>query len=984
MKITTLPDCFCNSVHNIIIQWNCHSSADEKKCFNFIENCPIRHWIRINNLKESRIYYKENRESKVWLFIPDYTYIESLPHPKLSSNYHHECCLSLSSASSSSSSFPIGLIPCIELSLISSHCNGIFLEFKRTNHLYHEKFQQYYYLLLNIDKIIQSSDKLFYQQTIKLFNIWCIFIGSQCSENKDQCTNFYALLIPGIYSSSSIMLDNKLLCATPLKQTVQCQNDDDCFHFDEQFSKKKFSLLIHDLNYLLKFCLIYQINQLQNKHVIHSREYALKYKDCTLSKLFQRLLLNLYIESRNLNFKSYQYAEDFIQFPYISELQENDQSSIDILNESIINLHDICDILRSVDKSNNVAEEIHTISTLDQCFKCIYTTYCTQISPSSSSSLSKPMMNHSLDVHVRNTLLQLKLNPHKVHHYHHHQSLKHLTLNSSNLNQPQTTTPITSMNHSKSPFYVIGKIQWDNTYGCFCLQTLQKNIFNYFHNNNNNNMNNHEEDEKANTIITIPLIIDMMMNASNEMINVLFLPFDNSLVLLNDIEIMYTEEYYSMKEVISLGNCESKKPSHVLSKMYIYPKQIIPLQLNHLSESRLDEWEQQPQHNKQSCSLILLRLGPLSTVVSTDSTECSTSPTNNPLWTYVFVGKSIEDTTTTTTNTTDNLIYLSLTGDLAYRWYYRFQIGSHYQLHWLNIIDKVTVVDHHHHQSSTTLQHLIHVSIIVNTFNPMMDNRNPYCCTIVPLNDLLKNRTNYPIGCLLNFEAIILFYSIGSLNDDWLLWIIPATASSSDGLSQPLSHINTITTVYKVTLSKKYNTSVNYNNNNLDLISSLFTMFNQSRLYYCRFTDFSLSAINQSESLPSSSSLVNLHLNYTNLSRITLMNQTDIDPVLNQISTQLSDSLIISFNDDDDDEIDNSLIVVSKKSKLSNITDNHNYYYDWIARPISVGYLNGQDDVSSVKECIHVQATIIRCLEFQVYRLPPPANTAGDDDVGGK
>ncbi|VDP83059.1 unnamed protein product, partial [Schistosoma curassoni] len=106
-----------------------------------------------------------NRESKVWLFIPDQTYIEPLPRSRIPSNCIHECCLSQSfspttTSSSSSRSFPVGLIPSIELSLISSHCNGIFLEFERINHPHHHHHHpkcNQHYLLLNIDKTIQSA-----------------------------------------------------------------------------------------------------------------------------------------------------------------------------------------------------------------------------------------------------------------------------------------------------------------------------------------------------------------------------------------------------------------------------------------------------------------------------------------------------------------------------------------------------------------------------------------------------------------------------------------------------------------------------------------------------------------------------------------------------------------------------------------------------------------------------------------------------------
>ncbi|CAH8597239.1 unnamed protein product [Schistosoma intercalatum] len=952
IKITSNSDCFCHSIYNVIIQWNVKDDDNtmiEEKCLKFLHHCPIRCWVSIHNLKESRIYYKQNRESKVWLFIPDQTYIESLPRSRIPSNCIHECCLSQSfspttSSSSSSRSFPVGLIPSIELSLISSHCNGIFLEFERINHPphhhHHPKCNQHY-LLLNIDKTIQSVDKLLYRQNIKLFNVWSFFIDTNHDNNK---THFYALLIPGIYSSSSstIDTDNKLSTIYS-KQTIHCQSD--CFHFDEPLNKKKFSLLLHDLNYLFNFCLAYQINSLQYKEeVIHYKENILRNQDCTLSELFKHLLSNLFIQSRYVNFKSYQYAEDFIQFPFISNVQENYQS-FNFVKDSIIDLHDIIARLQSIDKSmelNNDSEEICTFSTTDQCFKCIYSSYCTQFIPSKSSSLLSTTMNHLWHVQVCKTLLQIRLHHNKFQQY--RRSFKRLIPITS------TMTQTTLKNHLESSLYVIGKILWNNTHGCFYLQTVHKSIFNHFCNDNNDG-NNNNNNEKDNTV-SIPLIFNM--NTSDE-INVLFLLSDHSLILLKDVQVLYEEE--NSAEVITSGNC-ADMPFHSTdsvsstSRMYIYAKQIIPFQVNYLSESIMDDYGKL-REQQQSCTIVLVNLGPLSCC----SPEASVDPnghspsSNKLLWSYMFAGKFIENNTVANVNAAtfnngssvdSNLMYLSLTGDLAYRWYYNFQIGYHYQLSWVNINSSTSF---NHDQSP--LRQLISVSILNNSIP--MNRENLSFVNVANLNDIMHERSNYPIGCLLNFEAVILFKQYCSLTGHWILWV-----TTCSELPKTLSSLNNIdvTTVYKVNLFRKTKLV-----NNLDIVS-LFTTSNQMILY-CRFTNFSLSAIT-----PTSSSLASLHLNYTDLSRIIVVNQTNTDSMLDKISTQLSDSLTISL----DNEYDNSLIV-TKEPKLL-ISNN----YDWIGGSISTGYSNVEGDL--LKERINVQATITRCLEFQIYRL---SNTAGDD-----
>lgn len=388
------------------------------------------------------------------------------------------------------------------------------------------------------------------------------------------------------------------------------------------------------------------------------------------------------------------------------------------------------------------------------------------------------------------------------------------------------------------------------------------------------------------------------------------------------------------------------------SRMYIYAKQIIPFQVNYLSESIMDDYGKL-REQQQSCTIVLVNLGPLSCC----SPEASVDPnghspsSNKLLWSYMFAGKFIENNTVANVNAAtfnngssvdSNLMYLSLTGDLAYRWYYNFQIGYHYQLSWVNINSSTSF---NHDQSP--LQQLISVSILNNSIP--MNRENLSFVNVANLNDIMHERSNYPIGCLLNFEAVILFKQYCSLTGDWILWV-----TTCSELPKTLSNLNNIdvTTVYKVNLFRKTKSV-----NNLDLVS-LFTTSNQMILY-CRFTNFSLSAIT-----PRASSLASLHLNYTDLSRIIIVNQTNMDSMLDKISTQLSDSLTISL----DNEYDNSLIV-TKEPKLL-ISNN----YDWIGGSISTGYSNVEGDL--LKERINVQATITRCLEFQIYRL---SNTAGDD-----
>lgn len=150
--------------------------------------------------------------------------------------------------------------------------------------------------------------------------------------------------------------------------------------------------------------------------------------------------------------------------------------------------------------------------------------------------------------------LQIRLHHNKFQQYRH--SFKRLIPITS------TMTQTTLKNHLESSLYVIGKILWNNTHGCFYLQTVHKSIFNHFCNDNNDGHNNNNNNEKDNTV-SIPLIFNM--NTSDE-INVLFLPSDHSLILLKDVQVLYEEEnsagvitsgnwlvkYFSFKQIIFL------------------------------------------------------------------------------------------------------------------------------------------------------------------------------------------------------------------------------------------------------------------------------------------------------------------------------------------------------------------------------------------------------------------------------------------------
>ncbi|TNN17051.1 Anillin [Schistosoma japonicum] len=905
IKIVSNQDCFCNTVYNVIIQWStvdehCNSILVEK-CLKFLYNCQIRCWVRVYNLKESRIYYKQNRANKVWLFLPEQSYVEILPSPRTSSNHIHEC------QAPPSSSLPIGLIPSINLSLVSSHCNGSLLEFERVDHHYHYLYSvKQHYLLLNVDKIVQSMDKLFYGQNINLFNVWCFFIGDNDNNNNkiidgNQFADSYALLIPGIYSSSSSLMnitDSNLSITCSIvnfKQTIQCPGN--CFNlFNEQFTKKKFSLLLHNLNYLFHFCLAYRLNGLY-KEGIQFKENTLKYQDCIMSELFQHFLLTLMIQSRDINFKSYQYAEDFIQFPLISS--ENHQFC-NLVN-GVIDIHDIIPVLQSFDKFNklnNDSKQTYTFSTSDQCIKCIQSIHCGQFIPSSSSSSSLPT-SYLWDVQVCRTLIQLKLHNSPIEQYHH--VLKRLTPISSPLTESSTNF---TNNYSESLLCVIGKILWSTIDGCFYLQTQQKNIFPYFHHYNSYNIN-----EKKN-VISIPLIFDMI--TSSDEFQLLFIPADHSVVLLKGVQLIYEE--YPVGS-LSSSNCtdmlNSSTPTSFKSSMYLYAKQIIPFQMNHLSESIM--YSKKEEH--LTYSLILIHLGPLSSCYSSSPHTNPTEHSNQLLWSYVFVGKLVKNTTFNSSSSNSNgsinsnLIHLSLTGDLAYRWYYNFKIGYHYQIHFIDNLNDITI----------------------------------------------SQQFNYSIGCLFNFEAMILFKQYCSLNDDWILWVTTNCAATLVESSFNSSEFH-ITRVYKINLHKK-NTSMH----NVDLILLSLMMMRSDKIVLCRFVNFSLSAIPSKSSSPS---IVNLHLDYTDLSRITVMTPRDMDSILNNISTQLSDSLNISSDENND------RLILPKQPKL--LISNH---YDWIDGFISKGYSsNAVGDM--LKECINVQATITRCLEFQIYRL---SNTIGID-----
>ncbi|KAK4468950.1 hypothetical protein MN116_007614 [Schistosoma mekongi] len=235
-----------------------------------------------------------------------------------------------------------------------------------------------------------------------------------------------------------------------------------------------------------------------------------------------------------------------------------------------------------------------------------------------------------------------------------------------------------------------------------------------------------------------------------------------------------------------------------------------------------------------------------------------------------------------------------------------------------------------------------------------------YLPAIDNLDDITTSQQfNYSIGCLFNFEAMILFKQYCSLDDDWILWVTTNCARlMKSSFNSSEFHI---TRVYKIKLHKK-NTSMH----NVDLILLLLMMIKSDQIVLCRFVNFSLSAIPSQSSSPS---VVNLHLDYTDLSRITVMTPRDMDSVLNNISTQLSDSLNISLDENSD------RLILAKQPKLQ--ISNH---YDWIDGFTSKGYSsNTVGDM--LKECINVQATITRCLEFQIYRLSNAIGVDASQDV---
>ncbi|KAK4468951.1 hypothetical protein MN116_007615 [Schistosoma mekongi] len=510
-------------------------------------------------------------------------------------------------------------------------------------------------------------DKLFYGQNIELFNVWCFIIGDNHNHNNKiidggQSADSYALLIPGIYSSSSSLIDatNSNLSITcsivNVEQTIQCPGDC-CNLFNEQFTKKKISLLLHNLKYLFHFCLAYRLNGL-SREGIQFKVNALKCQDCTMSELFQHFLLTLLIQSKDINFKSYQYAEDFIQFPLISS--ENHQFC-NLVN-SVIDLNDIIPVLQSFNKLNklkNDSKQTYTFSTSDQCIKCIQSIHCGKFILSSSSSSSSVPTSYLWDVQVCRTLIQLKLPNSPIEQYHHVQ--KCLTPISSAVIESFTN------NYSKSSLCIMGKILWNTIDGCFYLQTAQKDIFPYFHHYNSYNIN------QKNNVISIPLIFDMI--TSLDEFQLLCIPANHSVVLLKGVQLIYEEYPVSL---ISSSNCtdmpHSSTSMSLTSNMYLYAKQIIPFQMNHLSDSIM--YNKKEEH--LTYSLILIHLGPLLSCHSSSPHTIPTEHSNQLLWSYVFVGKLVKDTTfhigSSNNNETidSNLIHLLLTGDLAYRWYYNF------------------------------------------------------------------------------------------------------------------------------------------------------------------------------------------------------------------------------------------------------------------------------------------------------------------------
>ncbi|CAH8622041.1 unnamed protein product [Heterobilharzia americana] len=784
IKITSNVDCFCQPVYHVLVNWpivdHCDFSSTKDKCIEFLNKCRLRSWIRIFKLKKSRIYHKQNRENKVWVFIPDETFYES---------YYYNDTTMPSCYSPKCLSSHIGLIPSMNFHIIRVHTNGMFIELKCIN--YH--LSQQYYLLFNNFQALQSTKMLMNTDYIKLSNIWCFNINYHAVD--DECTKLYAILIPGIYSTVANNSHYSLKSIRSFGKPIQCYGE--CCNEGRQFDGNNFLLLLHDLHYLAYISMECQITGLHNEPM-HFKVNTSGKQECTMPDLYQRVLSAIYKRVLSTKYTIYQYTEDFIQFPFIpSELQCNQFYCLMMKNYfNLVNIISILERVKILKRLNNESKQLYKFITSNQSVECIQcirfgqmptttTTTPSSVKYTSTTNYSRFDYQHIWNVEIYNTRLLLKLGCEIVE-------------NSYLLIRISYSDPLPES-------FLIGQIVWCNTQGCFHFQSVQRNTLSIpCHVTADDNF------------ISLPLIFDVM-NGSDE-IHPFVIPSNYSLVILKDVRLIYEEYPSSSIETMTSSNgsdiCYAKSSSSSsssscsCSQMYIYAKEIIPLQINYTPEK-----------------VNLSRLFSSTTISSNDNFDPSIefNPSQKLLWSYKFVGKPIDTTDNTissssssitdtklsnhqyTPNSHSELIHLSLIGDLAYRWYYTFRIGGQYHLTWYKY------------------EQLIHVSTInqSNSFNEIYSSHS-----FINLYDILLNNQSSNcsmINSQFNFQVIILFKYYRIPYNDWILWVTDSISQSSNVIIKTECTYQ-LNNIYKIRLCNDEKS-----NNNMKLL-----LMNLSKVVLCK------------------------------------------------------------------------------------------------------------------------------------------------------
>ncbi|VDQ15980.1 unnamed protein product [Trichobilharzia regenti] len=326
----------------------------------------------------------------------------------------------------------------------------------------------------------------------------------------------------------------------------------------------------------------------------------------------------------------------------------------------------------------------------------------------------------------------------------------------------------------------------------------------------------------------------------------------------------------------------------------------------------------------------------------------------NPLYSYVFIGKSINHNHDPNTM----IHHLTLTGSLAYRWYSNFHIGREYQLTWRRVVATSVgtpspLMSSSSHSSD--MYQLTNVSVMRRQSNISNDDdddnddeeqKEDAAVHCIQLNDIL-NSPPKSIDSMFNFEGILLFKSYCTLNKVWIVWMTDKLLKLNNNNNNG-ECIYECGTVYQIQVSDNNN-----NKNNNDHLKKFF-MHNPDKIlpYYYKFINFILTSPISSTSCTSMFYCMNVMS--TPSSEIIIMSESE----------NMHSTLVEDVNDTPLLEMMNISLMEEENNTMSlmPIVESNNHF-DWINNA-------GGDHGSLTKECITVQATILRCLEFQIYRLP--------------